>query len=55
MEIDKQLERVNGQMPTYRPDSELSRFNATHVVNINPSRCHRLPPRSCARHCASIA
>lgn len=27
MEIDKRLELVNNQMSTYRPDSELSRFN----------------------------
>ncbi|MBF1994384.1 FAD:protein FMN transferase [Serratia symbiotica] len=33
VEIDKRLERVNDQMSTYRPDSELSRFNASRVVN----------------------
>jgi thiamine biosynthesis lipoprotein len=32
-EIDKRLEQVNDQMSTYRPDSELSRFNASREVN----------------------
>uniref|UniRef100_UPI0035C6DEEF FAD:protein FMN transferase n=1 Tax=Serratia quinivorans TaxID=137545 RepID=UPI0035C6DEEF len=32
-EIDKRLELVNDQMSTYRPDSELSRFNASRVVD----------------------
>lgn len=32
-EIDKRLEQVNDQMSTYRPDSELSRFNASRTVN----------------------
>ncbi len=30
-EIDKRLEEVNDQMSTYRPDSELSRFNQFKV------------------------
>ncbi|MFC0228869.1 FAD:protein FMN transferase [Serratia aquatilis] len=32
-EIDKRLELVNAQMSTYRPDSELSRFNSSREVN----------------------
>lgn len=32
-EIDRRLEQVNDQMSTYRPDSELSRFNASRTVN----------------------
>lgn len=32
-EIDKRLELVNDQMSTYRPDSELSRFNLSRAVN----------------------
>ncbi|CAI1089085.1 FAD:protein FMN transferase [Serratia quinivorans] len=32
-EIDKRLELVNDQMSTYRPGSELSRFNASRVVD----------------------
>jgi thiamine biosynthesis lipoprotein len=32
-EIDRRLELVNDQMSTYRPDSELSRFNASRVVD----------------------
>ncbi|KFK92355.1 MULTISPECIES: FAD:protein FMN transferase [unclassified Serratia (in: enterobacteria)] len=32
-EIDKRLEQVNDQMSTYRPESELSRFNASREVN----------------------
>ncbi len=32
-EIDKLLEEVNDQMSTYRPDSELSRFNQFREVN----------------------
>jgi thiamine biosynthesis lipoprotein len=32
-EIDKRLEQVNDQMSTYRPGSELSRFNASREVN----------------------
>ncbi|HGN1706859.1 TPA: FAD:protein FMN transferase [Providencia rettgeri] len=32
-EIDKRLEEVNDQMSTYRPDSELSRFNQSREVN----------------------
>jgi thiamine biosynthesis lipoprotein len=32
-EIDKRLELVNDQMSTYRPDSELSRFNASRAVD----------------------
>ncbi|MEQ4653917.1 FAD:protein FMN transferase [Providencia rettgeri] len=32
-EIDKRLEEVNDQMSTYRPDSELSRFNQFKEVN----------------------
>ncbi len=33
-EIDKRLEEVNDQMSTYRPDSELSRFNQSKEVNV---------------------
>lgn len=33
-EIDKRLEEVNDQMSTYRPDSELSRFNQSKAVNV---------------------
>ncbi len=33
-EIDKRLEEVNDQMSTYRPDSELSRFNQSKDVNV---------------------
>lgn len=33
-EIDKRLEEVNDQMSTYRPDSELSRFNQFKEVNV---------------------
>jgi thiamine biosynthesis lipoprotein len=32
-EIDKRLEQVNDQMSTYRPDSELSRFNANRDID----------------------
>ncbi|HHR5847506.1 TPA: FAD:protein FMN transferase [Providencia alcalifaciens] len=32
-EIDKRLEEVNDQMSTYRPGSELSRFNQSNEVN----------------------
>ncbi len=32
-EIDKRLEEVNDQMSTYRPDSELSRFNQSKDIN----------------------
>ncbi|MEY4474534.1 MAG: hypothetical protein RL248_301 [Pseudomonadota bacterium] len=32
-EIDLKLERINDQMSTYRPDSELSRFNKSREVN----------------------
>lgn len=32
-EIDKRLEQVNDRMSTYRPDSELSRFNASRAVD----------------------
>ena len=32
-EIDKRLEQVNDQMSTYRPDSELSRFNSSREVD----------------------
>ncbi|HEM8294353.1 MULTISPECIES: FAD:protein FMN transferase [Providencia] len=32
-EVDKRLEEVNDQMSTYRPDSELSRFNQFKEVN----------------------
>ncbi|MGQ8772910.1 FAD:protein FMN transferase [Serratia sp. NA_112.1] len=32
-EIDKRLELVNDQMSTYRPGSELSRFNASRVID----------------------
>ncbi len=32
-EIDKRLELVNDQMSTYRPGSELSRFNASRAVD----------------------
>ncbi|AGB81240.1 membrane-associated lipoprotein involved in thiamine biosynthesis [Serratia sp. FGI94] len=32
-EIDKRLELVNDQMSTYRPDSELSRFNRSRAVD----------------------
>ena len=32
-EIDKRLELVNDQMSTYRPSSELSRFNASRAVD----------------------
>lgn len=32
-EVDKRLEQVNEQMSTYRPDSELSRFNSSREVN----------------------
>ena len=32
-EIDKRLEQVNDQMSTYRPDSELSRFNASRDID----------------------
>ncbi|CNH12663.1 FAD:protein FMN transferase [Yersinia pekkanenii] len=32
-EIDRELEQVNDQMSTYRPDSELSRFNKSREVN----------------------
>ncbi|CQJ58636.1 FAD:protein FMN transferase [Yersinia rohdei] len=32
-EIDRELELVNDQMSTYRPNSELSRFNQSRVVN----------------------
>ncbi|PHM68977.1 FAD:protein FMN transferase [Xenorhabdus sp. KJ12.1] len=32
-EIDRLLEEVNDQMSTYRPNSELSRFNQSHEVN----------------------
>ncbi|MGL5006943.1 MAG: FAD:protein FMN transferase [Plesiomonas sp.] len=32
-EIDKRLELVNDQMSTYRPTSELSRFNSSTAVN----------------------
>ncbi|CAI0953163.1 FAD:protein FMN transferase [Serratia entomophila] len=32
-EIDRRLEQVNAQMSTYRPDSELSRFNASRAVD----------------------
>ncbi|HEI8867298.1 FAD:protein FMN transferase [Serratia sp. AKBS12] len=32
-EIDRRLEQVNDQMSTYRPDSELSRFNASREVD----------------------
>lgn len=36
-EIDKKLERVNDQMSTYRPDSELSRFNkASDSLTVSP-------------------
>lgn len=31
--IDEQLDQVNQQMSTYRPDSELSRFNQSRVVD----------------------
>ncbi|MFI8417572.1 FAD:protein FMN transferase [Serratia sp. NPDC078593] len=33
-EIDKRLELVNDQMSTYRPDSELSRFNASRETDV---------------------
>ncbi|HEQ1858950.1 TPA: FAD:protein FMN transferase [Providencia alcalifaciens] len=33
-EIDKRLEEVNDQMSTYRPGSELSRFNQSNEVNV---------------------
>ncbi|NHB61580.1 FAD:protein FMN transferase [Photorhabdus sp. RW14-46] len=32
-EIDRLLEEVNGQMSTYRPDSELSRFNQSRQID----------------------
>lgn len=32
-EIDRELELINDQMSTYRPNSELSRFNQSRVVN----------------------
>lgn len=32
-EIDRKLEQVNDQMSTYRPNSELSRFNKSQKVN----------------------
>lgn len=32
-EIDRKLEQVNDQMSTYRPDSELSRFNKSQKVD----------------------
>nr|WP_118986849.1 FAD:protein FMN transferase [Photorhabdus sp. CRCIA-P01] len=32
-EIDRLLEEVNDQMSTYRPDSELSRFNQSREIN----------------------
>lgn len=32
-EVDKLLEQVNDQMSTYRPNSELSRFNSSREVN----------------------
>jgi FAD:protein FMN transferase len=31
--LDERLERINDLMSTYRPDSELSRFNRSHAVN----------------------
>ena len=34
--IDVVLEEVNDQMSTYRPDSELSRFNQSREVNTLP-------------------
>ena len=40
--IDAELERVNDQMSTYRPDSELSRFNAgptSPAVPVSPELC----------------
>ncbi|AOP42258.2 FAD:protein FMN transferase [Edwardsiella piscicida] len=33
-EIDRRLERVNDQMSTYRPGSELSRFNQSRTVDV---------------------
>ena len=39
-EIDKRLELVNDQMSTYRPNSELSRFNsskATQDFSVSPA------------------
>nr|WP_227731853.1 FAD:protein FMN transferase [Yersinia proxima] len=33
LEIDRELEQVNDQMSTYRPNSELSRFNKSQQVN----------------------
>ncbi|WP_299493157.1 FAD:protein FMN transferase [uncultured Shewanella sp.] len=39
IKIDKALEEVNNQMSTYRPDSELSRFNqmSSHeTINVSP-------------------
>jgi thiamine biosynthesis lipoprotein len=36
LRIDAELERVNAQMSTYRPDSELSRFNAAPGTDWMP-------------------
>ncbi len=33
-EIDKRLEQVNDEMSTYRPTSELSRFNSSRETNV---------------------
>ncbi len=35
-DVDAALERVNAQMSTYRPDSELSRFNASDSTDWFP-------------------
>ncbi|MDX2320867.1 MAG: FAD:protein FMN transferase, partial [Moritella sp.] len=35
-EIERRLEQVNEQMSTYRPHSELSRFNLSHAVTNFP-------------------
>ncbi|WP_343226075.1 FAD:protein FMN transferase [Psychromonas sp. psych-6C06] len=41
VEIDKQLELVNDQMSTYRPDSELSRFNkAKETLEVSPATAY---------------
>jgi len=40
-EIDKKLERVNDQMSTYRPNSELSRFNqAQDSLEVSPETAY---------------
>ncbi|VTP60635.1 Thiamine biosynthesis lipoprotein ApbE precursor [Serratia rubidaea] len=50
-EIDKRLELVNDQMSTYRPDSELSRFNRSRAVDTpfpSPPRRRRWSAKRCA-------